>query len=148
MRAVVVRQHGGPEALELTELPLPVPGPGEVRVAIQAIGVNRRDAFFRAGIYARELPLTPGVEAAGVIDELGPEVTEWSIGDRVVYYVPDRLGAYAQYQAVPAHRIVHIPDALSFADAAAVFDNGLTAHYLVRTTFKVCSGHRILVHAA
>ena len=144
----MVRRHGGPEVLETAEVPLPAPGAGEARVALRAIGLNRRDAFIRAGSYPRELPLVPGIEGAGIVDEVGPGVTGWRVGDRVAWYVPDRLGAYAEFQAVPADRLVALPDALSFEDAAAILDHGLTAHYLTETTFPVHEGHRVLVHAA
>jgi NADPH2:quinone reductase len=148
LKAVVVSRHGGPEVLDQAELPMPEPAAGQVRVRIHAIGVNRRDAFIRAGIYKRDLPLVPGIEAAGVLDAIGPGVTGWAIGDRVVYYVPERLGAYAEYQAVPAERVVKLPAALSFNDAAAIFDHGLTAHYLSTSTFPLRKGHRVLIQAA
>lgn len=144
----MVRRHGGPEVLEHTDIPLPELADGQVRVALRAIGVNRRDAFIRAGIYKRDLPLIPGIEGAGVVDDVGRGVTGWNIGDRVVYYVPDRLGAYAEYHAVPTGRLVKLPDQMSFQDAAAIFDHGLTAHYLSTTTFPLREGHRVLVHAA
>lgn len=130
------------------DVPVPEPGSGQVRVALRVIGVNRRDAFIRSGVYKRDLPLVPGIEGAGVIDALGSGVSGWSVGDRVVYYVPDRLGAYADYQAVPIDRLVKLPDGLSFQEAAAIFDHGLTAHYLSTTTFPVQTGHRVLVHSA
>jgi NADPH:quinone reductase len=148
LKAVVVRKHGGPEVLECTELPLPDPGSGQVRVRIKAIGINRRDAFIRAGIYPRALPLIPGIEAAGIIDAVGAGVQGWAADERVVYYVPDLLGAYAEYQVVPAQRLVRLPAGLSFEDAAALFDHGLTAHYLTTSTFVLRQGHRVLIHAA
>jgi len=148
LKAIMVRRHGGPDVLEHVDVPLPEPDAGQVRVALRAIGLNRRDAFIRAGIYKRDLPLIPGIEGAGVVDAVGPGVTGWTIGDRVVYYVPDLLGAYAEYHAVPVGRLVRLPDRLSFQDAAAIFDHGLTAHYLSTTTFPLHEGHRILVHAA
>jgi len=144
----MVRRHGGPEVLELEDVPAPEAGAGEVRVALRAIGVNGRDALIRAGTYRRDLPLIPGIEGAGIVDDIGPDVIGWRAGDRVVYYVPDRLGAYAEYQAVPAARMARLPDALSFEDAASVFDHGLTAHYLATTTFPLGEGHRVLVHGA
>jgi NADPH2:quinone reductase len=148
MKAIMVRQHGGPEILETVDLPMPEPASGQARIALRTIGVNRRDSFIRSGIYKRDLPLIPGIEGAGTIDALGPGVTGWSLGDRVVYYVPDLLGAYAEYHVVPVDRMVKLPERLSFADATAIFDHGLTAHYLSTTTFPLKAGHRILVHAA
>ncbi len=148
MKAIVVREHGGPEVLQFVDVPVPDPAADQVRVCIKAIGVNRRDAFVRAGIYPRALPLTPGIEASGVVDAVGAGVAGWAEGDRVVYYVPDVLGAYAEYQAVAAHRLVRLPQALSFQDAAAIFDHGLTAHYLSTSTFPLRKGHRVLIHAA
>jgi len=144
----MVRRHGGPEVLEPVDVPLPEPAAGQVRIALQAIGINRRDAFIRAGIYKRDLPLIPGIEGAGVIDAIGSGVAGRNIGDRVVYYVPDLLGAYAEYHVVPVDRLVRLPEQMSFQDAAAIFDHGLTAHYLSTTTFPLQKGHRILVHAA
>lgn len=148
MKAIVVRKHGGPEVLERAELPLPEPASGQVRVALRAIGINRRDSFIRTGVYQRKLPLILGIEGAGIVDGIGPDVTGWRNGDRVVYYVPDRLGSYAEYQAVPASRLARLPDELSFQQAAAIFDHGLTAHYLSHTTFPLRKGHRILIQAA
>jgi NADPH2:quinone reductase len=148
LKAIVVRKHGGPEVLEHVDAPLPEPTSGQVRVALRAIGINRRDAFIRAGIYKRELPLIPGIEGAGIVDVVGHGVTCWHRGDRVVYYVPDRLGAYAEYQVIPTGRLVKLPDQLSFEDAAAIFDHGLTAHYLSTTTFPLHKGHRALIQAA
>ena len=148
MKAIVVRKHGGPEVLECEELPILEPGAGEVRVRIGAVGINRRDAFIRAGVYPRALPLTPGIEAAGVVDAADAGVSGWAVGDRVVYYVPDTLGAYAQFQCVSAQRLVRLPAELSFQDAAAIFDHGLTAHYLSISTFALRRGHRVLIHAA
>lgn len=148
MKAIVVREHGAPEVLQFVDVPVPDPAADQVRVCIKAIGVNRRDAFVRAGIYPRALPLTPGIEASGVVDAVGAGVAGWAEGDRVVYYVPDVLGAYAEYQVVAAHRLVRLPQALSFQDAAAIFDHGLTAHYLSTSTFPLRKGHRVLIHAA
>ncbi len=119
-----------------------------MRVRIKAIGLNRRDAFIRAGIYKRALPLIPGIEAAGVVDVVGAGVSGWASADRVAYYVGDSLGAYAEYQVVAANRLVGLPAELSFQDAAAIFDHGLTAHYLSTSTFPLRKGHRVLIHAA
>jgi NADPH:quinone reductase len=148
LKAVLVREHGGPEVLEYAELPVPEPGAGQVGVCLKAIGVNRRDAFIRAGTYKRALPLVPGIEGAGLVEGVGPGVTGWAIGDRVAYYVAEILGAYAEYQVVPANRLVKLPAGLSFQDAAAIFDHGLTAHYLSTSTFPLRKGHRVLIQAA
>lgn len=148
MKAIVVRKHGGPEVLEYTELPVPEPEYGQVRVCLKAIGVNRRDLFIRAGTYKRELPLILGIEGAGAVDGVGPGVTDWATGDRVAYYVADILSAYAEYQVVPIHRLVKLPAEMSFQDAAAIFDHGLTAHYLSTSTFPLREGHRVLIQAA
>lgn len=148
MKAIMVRRHGGPDVLEPVDVPLPEPAVGQVRIVLQANGINRRDAFIRAGIYKRDLPLIPGIEGAGVIDSIGSGVAGWDIGDRVVYYVPDLLGAYAEYHVVPVDRLARLPEQMSFQEAAAIFDHGLTAHYLSTTTFPLQKGHRILVHAA
>jgi len=148
VKAIMVRQHGGPDVLEHVEVPVPEPAAGQVRVALRMIGVNRRDSFIRAGIYKRVLPLIPGIEGAGIVDAIGPDVTGWSIGDRVIYYVPDLPGAYAEYHVVPADRLVKLSERLSYEEATTIFDHGLTAHYLSTTTFPLHQGHRILVHAA
>lgn len=144
----MVRRHGGPEVLELADVPVPAPGAGQVRIEVRAIGVNRRDAFIRDGTYRRDLPLVPGIEGAGVVDAVGPGAAGWQEGERVAYYVPDLLGGYAQFHVVPTDRMVRLPDELSFEDAAAIFDHGLTAHYLTTTTFPLGKGQRILVQAA
>ena len=148
MRAIIVRRTGAPDVLEQCDIPIPEPGPGEVRIRQHAIGINRRDALIRAGIYKRPLPLIPGIEGAGIIDAVGPSVSNLKIGDRAVYYVPDRLGAYAESHAVPADRVVALSADVSFEQAVSVFDHGLTAHYLTHDTFTVEPGQRVLVQAA
>ena len=141
-------RHGRPDVLELVDVPVPEPASGEVRVALGAMGVNGRDGAIRSGAYRRDLPLIPGIEGAGVVDAVGDGVKGWEMGDRVVSYTPDRLGAYAEFQVVPTGRLARLPDQLSFEDAAALFDQGLTAHYLATTTFPLHQGHRVLVHGA
>lgn len=148
IQALIVRKHGGPDVFERGEIELPEPGHGEIRVRLQAIGINRRDALIRAGIYKRPLPLIPGIEGAGFVDAVGEGVASWRVGQRVVYYVPDRLGAYAEAQVVPADRAVELPDAMSFQHAVSIFDHALTAHYLTTSTFPLRPGHRVLVQAA
>jgi NADPH2:quinone reductase len=146
MRAVVVREHGGPDVLELAEVPDPRPRPGEVVVEIVASGVNFIDVYHRSGAYLRPVPFVPGVEAAGTVCELGPDVQGVQVGDRVTWVnVP---GGYAERAAVPADRLVPLPGELTEAAAAAVLLQGMTAHYLVHDVHAVASGDTVLVHAA
>ena len=146
-RGIVVRAPGGPDALEWTVLETGSPGPGEVRVAHRAIGVNFLDTYYRSGLYAwPETPLIPGSEAAGVVEQVGPGVDEFAAGDRVAYTMP--LGAYRERRVVPADRLVKLPDRVSFETAASVMLKGLTAQFLVTSCFPVRAGQRVLVHAA
>jgi NADPH2:quinone reductase len=146
MKAIQVSQAGGPEVLQLVELPTPTPKPNEAVVQIKAAGVNFIDVYFREGRYPAPLPLTLGQEGAGIVTAAGAEVTNVAAGDRVAYTgVP---GAYAEYAAVPADRLVRIPDDLDFQHAAAAMLQGMTAHYLTHSTYPVQRGETALVHAA
>jgi NADPH:quinone reductase len=146
MKAIRVHQHGGPEALSYEEVEVPQPGPGEARVRIEAIGLNFVDVYQRKGLYKNPLPLTPGNEAAGVVDAAGPDVTEVQVGQRVAYAM--RIGAYAEYAIVPAWTLVPLPDSISTQEAAAVLLQGLTAHYLCYSTYPLRAGEAALIHAA
>lgn len=146
MRAVRVREYGGPEVLRLEEVPRPEPGPGEVLVRVAAAGVNFIDVYHRKGLYPGELPFTPGVEAAGSVVSVGPGVEGLKPGDRVAYAM--ELGAYAEYAAVPADRAVPIPEGLDFVQAAAAMLQGMTAHFLAESVYPLGPGVRCLVHAA
>jgi len=146
MKAIRVHAHGGPEVLQYEEVPQPVPGRGEALVRIAAAGVNYIDTYHRRGLYKVPLPFTPGVEAAGVVEAVGPEVSEVQVGDRVAYTGP--LGAYAEYAVVPASRLVELPEAIDFPTAAAVLLQGMTAHYLTHSTYPLKPGDTALVHAA
>jgi len=144
---VVVRAAGGPEAMEWTELDIAAPGPGEVRLAQRAVGVNFIDTYFRSGLYPwPSTPLIPGAEAAGVVEDVGAGVTGFRAGDRVAYALP--LGAYRTRRVVPADRLVRLPDAITFETAASVMLKGLTVHFLLTSCFAVQRGHTVLVHAA
>jgi NADPH:quinone reductase len=146
MRAIQVKKVGGPSVLQLAEVETPRPKPNEVLVKIAAAGVNFIDVYFREGRYPSPLPFINGQEAAGTVVEAGSDVANVKVGDRVVYVsIP---GSYAEYQAVPAERVVRIPEHLSEEDAAAAMLQGLTAHYLLHSTFQVKKGDTILVHAA
>lgn len=146
MRAVVVEQFGGPEALTLVDLPKPVPGPGEVVVKVAVSGVNFIDVYFRTGLYKVPPPVAIGSEAAGVVDAVGEGVTDVVPGDRVTYAMA--RGSYAEFAKVPAAQVVKIPDGVSFEQAAAVLLQGMTAHYLTRSTYALKPGDTCLVHAA
>ena len=146
MKAIQVSQTGGPEALVPVDVPTPKPKPNEALVQIQAAGVNFIDVYFREGRYPAPVPFIDGQEGAGVVTEVGSEVTLVQPGDRVAY--TGSLGSYAEYAAVPAQRLVKIPDALSFEDAAAAMLQGMTAHYLTHSTYKLQAGETALVHAA
>lgn len=146
MKAVVADPVGGPESLRYVDLPDPQPADGEAVVKIEAIGVNFIDVYFRSGLYkAPETPVRLGSEASGVITAVGPGV-EWKIGQRVAYSMA--RGAYAEYAAVPAKFIVPLPDAVSSEDAAAIMLQGMTAHYLLHSTFPLKTGQTCLIHAA
>src|SRR5690606_22642092 len=126
---------------------VPEPGVGEALVKIAAAGVNFIDVQHRSGRYKLpSLPFTVGSEAAGYVEKVGPEVTEVAPGDRVAYAMV--VGSYAEYQVVPAKRLVRVPDAVDLRSAAAVMLQGMTAHYLTHSTFKLEPGHTALVHAA
>lgn len=146
MKAIQVSQTGGPEALAPVDVPTPKPKPNEALVQIKAAGVNFIDVYFREGRYPTPVPFIDGQEGAGVVTEVGSEVTLVQPGDRVAY--TGSLGSYAEYAAVPAQRLVKIPDALSFEDAAAAMLQGMTAHYLTHSTYKLQAGETALVHAA
>ena len=146
MQAIQVSTVGGPEVLTLKDLPVPSPKPNEALVEIKAAGVNFIDVYFREGRYPAQLPFVNGQEAAGVVVETGSEVTNVQRGDRVAY--TSALGSYAQYAAVPASRLVKIPDELNFEQAAAAMLQGMTAHYLLYSTYPLKKGETALIHAA
>ena len=146
MKAIQVSQVGGPEALSLVDLSVPSPKPNEAVVQIKASGVNFIDVYFREGRYPTSLPFVNGQEAAGVVTEVGSDVKLVKTGDRVAY--TSALGSYAEYAAVPETRLVKIPDELDFEQAAAAMLQGMTAHYLCHSTYKLQSGETALVHAA
>ncbi len=146
MNAIRVLRTGGPEVLRYEELPTPTPGPRDALVKIEATGVNYADVYQRTGIYGWALPFTVGLEAAGVVEEVGPQVSELRPGDRVAYAgVP---GAYATHAVVPAERLVKIPRGLDARTAAAAMLQGMTAHYLSHSTYPLKAGDMALVHAA
>lgn len=145
MRAIQIRQTGGPEVLELAEIPVPEPADGQVLVRVQAAGVNFIDTYLREGRYPAPLPFVPGQEGAGTVAKLGAGVTGFREGDRVVW--TNVRGGYAEYAAIPASELVHVPSEVSLDDAAAVMLQGMTAHYLAFDTYCIKPGDTVLVHA-
>jgi len=146
MKAIRFVQTGSPEVLEYVDVDLPKPAAGEVRVRHTAIGVNFIDTYHRTGLYKLPLPSGLGSEAAGVVEALGPEVSDLKPGDRVAY--AGTLGSYAESNNVPAARLVRLPPTISDEIAAAALLKGMTAQYLLKRTFPVQPGQTILFHAA
>lgn len=148
--AIRFSAHGGPEVLRWETVELPDPGPGELRIRHQAIGVNFIDTYHRTGLYPVALPSGLGQEGAGVVEAVGPGVTEFRPGDRVAYCggALSPVGAYSEVRNFPAERAVRLPDDISFETAAAVMLKGLTAQFLVRRTHRVQPGDTVLIHAA
>jgi NADPH2:quinone reductase len=146
MKRIQVVETGGPEKMQLADVPTPVPGPGQALVRIAATGVNFIDIYYRTGLYKADLPVALGSEAAGTVEAVGSGVTEVAPGDRVAYAMA--RGSYAEYAAVPAAQLVKLPAHLDFPSAAASMLQGMTAHYLTHSTFALKSGDTCLVHAA
>ena len=146
MKAIQVQKTGGPEVLTLVDLPIPRPKANEAVVKIAASGVNFIDVYFREGRYPSALPFTDGQEAAGTVTEVGSDVKSVKVGDRVAY--SNVIGTYAEYAAVPAERLVHVPDKITDQQAAAAMLQGMTAHYLSHTTYQLKKGDTALIHAA
>src|SRR5882724_1585667 len=146
MNVIQVSQVGGPEVLKLVDLPVPEPKPNEALVQIKAAGVNFIDVYFREGRYPATLPFVPGQEGAGIVTAVGSEVSNVKAGDRVAY--TGVQGAYAEYAAAPADRLVKVPDELDFDQAAAAMLQGMTAHYLSHSTYPIKFGETVLIHAA
>lgn len=145
-RAFVVRENGGPEQLQLEELEVPAPGPGQIKVRNRAIGLNFIDVYQRTGLYATPLPFVAGNEGAGEVLSVGPGVTGFAPGDRVAYQGP--VGAYADERLLPAEKAVPVPDGISDEVAAAALLKGTTAFYLLHWTHELKAGETVLVHAA
>lgn len=146
--AIVVTELGGPDVLEWTERDMGEPGAGEVLVRHTAVGLNFIDVYHRTGLYAVDLPFTPGVEGAGVVDALGEGVDDLSVGDRVAYTSNGPIGSYCEARVLPRERLVALPDEISDETAAAIMVKGCTVEYLVRRTYAVKAGDNVLLTAA
>ena len=147
MKAIRISETGGPEVMNLVDADPGKPGPGQVRVRQTAVGLNYIDTYHRSGLYPVPLPSGLGLEAAGVVEELGEGVTSLAPGDRIAYGV-GALGAYAGMRNMPANRIMKLPASISDETAAGMMLKGMTVRYLLRATYKVQPGETILLHAA
>ncbi|MGV9743367.1 quinone oxidoreductase family protein [Rhodococcus zopfii] len=145
MRAIEVTRFGGPEVLVPAELPAPTPGAGELLVRTDAIGVNYIDTYFRTGLYATELPYVPGSEGTGRVEAVGSGTTEFAVGDRVCWAAAP--GSYAELVVVPEAVAVPVPDEVPAEQAASALLQGMTAHYLLESTYPAQPGETVLVHA-
>lgn len=146
MKAVYAEQPGGVEVLKYGEMPKPAAGPGQAIIKVAAIGVNFIDVYFRTGLYKADPPVLLGNEGAGIVESVGPDVANVAPGDRVAWAMP--RGSYAEYASVPASSLVKIPASMDFNSAAAAMLQGMTAHYLVHSTYPLKSGDSCLIHAA
>jgi NADPH2:quinone reductase len=146
MKAIRVESYGGTDQLVYKDIEKPEPQPNEALVKLDAIGVNFMDVYHRTGLYPLPLPFTPGAEAAGTVESIGSEVSDIALGDRVAYAMA--VGSYAEYAAVPAARLVKMPEGVDAQTGAAAMLQGMTAHYLSTSTYPLKSGDTALVHAA
>lgn len=145
MHAIEVAQTGGPEVLNYVEKDVPSPGPGQVLIEAEAIGVNFIDTYFRSGLYPRELPFVSGSEVCGTVAAVGEDVAALSVGDRVV--TANAVGAYADFSVAPADFVAYVPDSVAPDAVASALLKGMTAHYLLKSVYAVQSNDTILVHA-
>jgi NADPH2:quinone reductase len=145
MYAIEVAETGGPEVLTYVERPQPTPGAGEVLIKAEAVGVNFLDTYFRSGLYPRDLPFVVGNELCGVVEAVGEDVAALRVGDRVV--TAQANGAYAEYAVAPADFCAYVPEGVGADVAAAALLKGMTAHYLITSTYPVQQGDAVLVHA-
>jgi len=146
-KAIRIEKIGGPEVMQWVDVEIGEPGAGEIRVKHHAVGLNYIDVYFRTGLYQQPLPGSLGMEAAGVIEAVGPGVDGFKVGDRVAYAARPP-GAYCEVRVMAASGVVKLPDALSFEQGAAMMLQGMTAQYLLRRTYPVRAGQTILIHAA
>jgi len=147
-KAIRIHETGGPDAMQWEDVEIGTPGPGEIRIRHEAVGLNYIDVYFRTGLYpAPSLPFSPGMEGAGVVDAVGEGVDSLAVGDRIAYAAPP-VGAYAEERLMPAEKVVKIPAGIDSSQAAAMMLQGMTVEYLLRRTCPVRSGDTILFHAA
>jgi len=146
MKAVILHKYGNTDALKYEDMPIPEPKENDARVKLEAIGVNFIDVYHRKGLYPNKLPFIPGMEGAGIIDEISDNRFGFKKGDRVAYAM--NIGSYAEYAAAPAWKLVKVPDEIDMKTAASLMLQGMTAHYLTHSTFPLKKNSIILLHAA
>ena len=146
-KSIIINKHGGPEVLELVESSVSAPGPKDIKIKNLAVGLNFIDTYHRSGLYPLKLPSGLGMEGAGIIEEVGSDVKNFSKGDNIAYASPP-LGSYSDERVIPEKIAVKIPDGINHKIAASIMTKGLTAHYLLFKTYKASAGETILFHAA
>lgn len=146
MKAIRIHQTGGPEVMQLDEVEVPSAGEGQLLVKLHSVGVNFIDTYHRTGLYKLPLPLTLGMEGAGIVEAVGPGVSGFQKGDRVAY--TSAQGSYAEYSAIPGRLATKLPETIDFETGAALMLQGMTAHYLTHSTFALKAGDTVLLHAA
>jgi NADPH2:quinone reductase len=146
MKAIQIRKNGGPEVMALTELPVPEAAAGQAVVKVEAAGVNFIDVYQRNGLYSVQLPYVLGMEGSGTVSRIGSGVDTLAVGDRVAWSAAP--GSYAEYVAAPVDKLVKVPEAVGFPEAAAAMLQGMTAHYLTVDTYPIKKGDTVLIHAA
>ena len=146
-KSIIIKKNGGPEVLELQDINVGSPGPDEIKVTNHAIGLNYIDTYHRSGLYPLPLPSGIGLEAAGKIDEVGPNVKEFNKGDNIAYAAMP-IGSYAQQRIIPSKIAIKVPDGISFQQAATLITKGLTVNYLITKTYDLKAGETVLFHAA
>ena len=146
-KSIIIKKNGGPEVLELTDIKVGKPGPDEIKITNLASGLNYIDTYHRSGLYPVPLPSGIGLEAAGKIDEVGSNVTDFNKGDKIAY-ASMPLGSYSEQRIIPAKSVVKIPEGISFKTAASLMTKGLTTNYLLTQTYPIKAGETVLFHAA
>jgi len=146
-KAIRIHKTGGPEVLQWDDVSVGDPGPGEARVRHHAVGLNYTDVYYRTGVFKLPYPSSPGLEASGVVEAVGAGVSNVKPGDRVAYANPP-AGAYCEVRNIPGHRLVNLPDDISFEQAAAMMLQGMTVQYLIKRTYKLQPGDTVVWHAA
>ena len=146
-KSIIIKKNGGPEVLELQDVTVGSPGPDEIKVTNHAIGLNYIDTYHRSGLYPVELPSNIGIEGAGVIEKVGPDVNDFKVGDKVAY-ASMPIGSYSTHRIFPTKKLVKVPEGIELENVVTLMTKGITTFYLLHKTYPVKSGETILYHAA